>query len=120
VTPVQATAEAATTDERLRRCVPDTSFRRHANYDCTKAAKLSPHQGLARCVSRLHENPMPEPHPFAAAPASKGGARVAPKTPVTVYGYARFSTRGQSDDAQAWQLRAPGAGKVFREVASGA
>jgi DNA invertase Pin-like site-specific DNA recombinase len=37
-----------------------------------------------------------------------------------VYGYARFSTRGQSVDAQARQLRAAGAGKVFREVASGA
>jgi DNA invertase Pin-like site-specific DNA recombinase len=39
---------------------------------------------------------------------------------VTVYGYARVSTGGQSVDAQARQLRAAGARKVFREVASGA
>ena len=38
----------------------------------------------------------------------------------TIYGYARVSTGGQSVDAQARQLRAAGAGKVFREVASGA
>ena len=36
------------------------------------------------------------------------------------YGYARVSTDGQSLDAQVKQLRAAGAGKVFREVASGA
>jgi DNA invertase Pin-like site-specific DNA recombinase len=36
-----------------------------------------------------------------------------------VYGYARVSTGGQSVDAQARQLRAAGAGTVFREVASG-
>jgi DNA invertase Pin-like site-specific DNA recombinase len=35
-------------------------------------------------------------------------------------GYARVSTDGQSVDAQVRQLRAAGAGKVFREVASGA
>jgi DNA invertase Pin-like site-specific DNA recombinase len=63
---------------------------------------------------------MPRPHPFAAAPASKGRARAVPKSRVTVYGYARVSTGGQSVDAQARQLRAAGAGKVFREVASGA
>jgi DNA invertase Pin-like site-specific DNA recombinase len=65
---------------------------------------------------------MPQPHPFAAAPATKGRARAVskPTTPrVTVYGYARVSTGGQSVDAQARQLRAAGAGKVFREVASG-
>jgi DNA invertase Pin-like site-specific DNA recombinase len=38
---------------------------------------------------------------------------------VTVYGYARVSTGGQSVDAQARQLRAAGARKVFREMASG-
>src|ERR1700751_4423892 len=37
-----------------------------------------------------------------------------------IYGYARVSTDGQSVDAQVRQLRAAGAGKVFREVASGA
>jgi DNA invertase Pin-like site-specific DNA recombinase len=63
---------------------------------------------------------MPRPHPFAAAPASKGRARAVPQPRVTVYGYARVSTGGQSVDAQARQLRAAGAGKVFREVASGA
>jgi hypothetical protein len=37
-----------------------------------------------------------------------------------IYGYACVSTDGQSVDAQVRQLRAAGAGKVFREVASGA
>jgi predicted site-specific integrase-resolvase len=37
-----------------------------------------------------------------------------------IYGYARVSTDGQSVDAQVRQLRAAGAGTVFREVASGA
>jgi DNA invertase Pin-like site-specific DNA recombinase len=60
---------------------------------------------------------MPQPHPFAAAPATKGRARAVPKPAV---GYARVSTGGESVDAQARQLRAAGAGKVFREVASGA
>ena len=63
---------------------------------------------------------MPKPHPFAAAPAPKSRARAVPKPAVTVYGYARVSTGGKSVDAQARQLRAAGAGKVFREVASGA
>jgi DNA invertase Pin-like site-specific DNA recombinase len=36
-----------------------------------------------------------------------------------IYGYARVSTDGQSE-AQVRQLRAAGAKKVFREVASGA
>jgi DNA invertase Pin-like site-specific DNA recombinase len=37
-----------------------------------------------------------------------------------IYGYARVSTDGQSVDAQVAALRAAGASKVFREVASGA
>jgi DNA invertase Pin-like site-specific DNA recombinase len=37
-----------------------------------------------------------------------------------IYGYARISTDGQSVGAQVAGLRAAGAGKVFREVASGA
>ena len=37
-----------------------------------------------------------------------------------IYGYARVSTDGQSVDAQVRRLRAAGAGRVFREVASGA
>jgi len=37
-----------------------------------------------------------------------------------IYGYARVSTDGQSVDAQVRQLRAAGAGQVFRETASGA
>src|ERR1700716_857527 len=37
-----------------------------------------------------------------------------------IYGYARASTDGQSEAAQVRQLRAAGAKKVFREVASGA
>ncbi len=37
-----------------------------------------------------------------------------------IYGYARVSTDGQSVDAQVRRLRAAGAGKVFRETASGA
>jgi DNA invertase Pin-like site-specific DNA recombinase len=51
--------------------------------------------GLFPCRSRLHNQPM-------------------------IYGYARVSTDGQSEAAQVRQLRAAGAGKVFREVASGA
>jgi DNA invertase Pin-like site-specific DNA recombinase len=46
--------------------------------------------------------------------------RAAAKPYVTVYGYARVSTDGQSVDAQIRQLRDAGAAKVFREVASGA
>jgi DNA invertase Pin-like site-specific DNA recombinase len=37
-----------------------------------------------------------------------------------IYGYARISTDGQSVAAQVAALRKHGAGKVFREVASGA
>jgi DNA invertase Pin-like site-specific DNA recombinase len=37
-----------------------------------------------------------------------------------IYGYARVSTGSQSEAAQVRQLRAAGAGKVFREVACGA
>src|SRR5437870_3621801 len=37
-----------------------------------------------------------------------------------IYGYARVSAGGQSEAAQVRQLRAAGAGNVFREVASGA
>jgi DNA invertase Pin-like site-specific DNA recombinase len=37
-----------------------------------------------------------------------------------IYGYARVSTDGQSVTAQVAALRKNGAGKVFREVASGA
>ncbi len=37
-----------------------------------------------------------------------------------IYGYARVSTGGQSEATQIRQLRAAGAGKVFREVAGGA
>src|SRR5467141_4025116 len=37
-----------------------------------------------------------------------------------IYGYARVSTDGQNEAAQVRQLRAAGAAKVFREVASGA
>jgi len=36
------------------------------------------------------------------------------------YGYARASTDGQSVDAQVRQLRAAGAGQMFRETVSGA
>src|SRR5271169_3506243 len=36
-----------------------------------------------------------------------------------IYGYARVSTGGQSEATQVRQLRAAGAKKVFREVASG-
>ena len=39
---------------------------------------------------------------------------------MTVYGYARVSTDGQSVDAQVKQLDHAGAEKIFREVASGA
>jgi DNA invertase Pin-like site-specific DNA recombinase len=39
---------------------------------------------------------------------------------MTIFGYARVSTDGQSVDAQVKTLRAAGAEKVFRETASGA
>jgi DNA invertase Pin-like site-specific DNA recombinase len=39
---------------------------------------------------------------------------------MTIFGYARVSTDGQSVDAQVKQLRAAGAAKIFRETASGA
>jgi len=63
---------------------------------------------------------MQMPHPFGVVPADKGRVRAIPKPDLTVYGYARVSTDGQSVDAQIRQLRKAGAGKVFREVASGA
>jgi DNA invertase Pin-like site-specific DNA recombinase len=63
---------------------------------------------------------MQKPHPFAVVPRDKGRVRAVAKPHVTVYGYARVSTDGQSVDAQIRQLRAAGAGKVFREAASGA
>jgi hypothetical protein len=44
-------------------------------------------------------------------PNDKGRLRTVAKPYVTVYGYARVSTDGQS--AQVRQLRAAGAGKVF-------
>jgi DNA invertase Pin-like site-specific DNA recombinase len=50
----------------------------------------------------------------------KGRPRADSKPYVTVYGYARVSTDGQSVDAQVHQLRAAGAVNVFRKVASGA
>jgi DNA invertase Pin-like site-specific DNA recombinase len=37
-----------------------------------------------------------------------------------IYGYARVSANGQSVDAEVKRLRRAGAGKVFRETASGA
>ena len=39
---------------------------------------------------------------------------------LMIYGYARVSTDGQTVEAQVRQLRAAGAKKVFREVASAA
>jgi DNA invertase Pin-like site-specific DNA recombinase len=63
---------------------------------------------------------MQKTHPFAVAPADEGRLRAGDKPYVTVYGYARVSTDGQSVDARIRQLRAAGAGKAFREVASGA
>jgi DNA invertase Pin-like site-specific DNA recombinase len=51
---------------------------------------------------------------------NKGRLRAVSKPYVTIYGYARVSTDGQSVDTQVRQLRAAGAGKVFREVAIGA
>ena len=50
---------------------------------------------LSPCTSLLHNRPM-------------------------IFGYARVSTDGQSVTVQVRQLRAAGAGKVFRETASGA
>ena len=53
-------------------------------------------------------------------PLTRAECAPSPKLHATVYGYARVSTDGQSVDAQIRQLRAAGADKVFREVASGA
>jgi DNA invertase Pin-like site-specific DNA recombinase len=63
---------------------------------------------------------MPKPDPFVAASADKGRARGVSKRNVMIYGYARASTGSQSVEAQARQLRAAGADRVFREVPSGA
>ena len=63
---------------------------------------------------------MPQPHPFDAAPASKGQVRAIPKNPMSRFTAMPASPAGQTVDAQARQLRAAGAGKVFREIASGA
>jgi DNA invertase Pin-like site-specific DNA recombinase len=63
---------------------------------------------------------MQRPDPFAAAPADEARVRAVAKPYVTLYGYARVSMEGQSVDAQVRQLRAAGASKVFREMASGA
>ncbi len=54
----------------------------------------------------------------------RGTGKTAPAAPIpkgsgTIYGYARVSTDGQSVDAQVRQLKAAGASKVLREVASG-
>src|SRR5580704_8072690 len=46
--------------------------------------------------------------------------RILVQTISMIYGYARVSTDGQSVTAQVIALRKHGAGKVFREVASGA
>jgi DNA invertase Pin-like site-specific DNA recombinase len=69
---------------------------------------------LARATSPL-KSPL-----FIKTCATAGQLRAVAKFYVTVYGYARVSTDGQSVDAQIRQLREAGAGKVFREVASGA
>jgi DNA invertase Pin-like site-specific DNA recombinase len=50
----------------------------------------------------------------------KDRLRAVAKPYVTVYGYARVSTDGQSIAAQARRLCTAGTAKVFREVASGA
>jgi DNA invertase Pin-like site-specific DNA recombinase len=66
----------------------------------------------------LHQNP------HAAAPSvrrrtrQQGPGTLRLETPFLRY--ARVSAGGQTVDAQDGQLRAAGAGKVFREVASGA
>jgi DNA invertase Pin-like site-specific DNA recombinase len=46
--------------------------------------------------------------------------RLAYDSGMTIFGYARVSTDGQSVDAQVKQLRDAGAEKIFRETASGA
>jgi DNA invertase Pin-like site-specific DNA recombinase len=48
------------------------------------------------------------------------GCRILVQNKPVIYGYARVSTDGQSVAAQVAALRKHGAGKVFREVASGA
>ena len=89
------------------------------NQDLRNTRPSLTHQRLARCVSALHENTHAEaPSVRRRARHQEPGTRP-PKPAVTVYGYARVSTGGQSVDAQARRLRAAGAGKVFREVASG-
>jgi len=46
--------------------------------------------------------------------------RILVQNGAMIFGYARVSTDGQSINAQVAALRKHGAGKVFREVASGA
>jgi DNA invertase Pin-like site-specific DNA recombinase len=49
-----------------------------------------------------------------------GSGKETLRAALTLYGYARVSTDGQSLDAQVKQLRAAGAEKIFKETASGA
>jgi hypothetical protein len=53
-------------------------------------------------------------------PPMGGSGKETLRAALTLYGYARVSTDGQSVDAQVKQLRAAGAEKVFKETASGA
>jgi hypothetical protein len=85
--------------------------------DLCNIGAIATHQRLACCTTWLHKKPMQKPRSPANA---EGRRRAVAKTSVTVYGYARVSTGGQSVDAQVRELRAAGAATVFREVASGA
>src|SRR6185436_7752225 len=67
------------------------------------------------CVQKsrfLHKTQTPETRPLSPC-------RLYVQNGGMIYGYARVSTDGQSVDAQVAALTAAGAGKVFREVASG-
>jgi len=59
--------------------------------------------------------PLPKPPPFPTAPATKGRVRAVPKPAVTVYGYARASTGGQSGVA----VDRPQLRQLLSEIAAG-
>ena len=69
----------------------------------------------------LHTTPCPSVSKGSryAKDTCKNKARCYPSS-MTIFGYARVSTDGQSVDAQVKALRAAGSAKVFRETASGA
>lgn len=84
-------------------------------------SKTYPLQTVLMCKPRLSHKPLPQLFqglPLCKRYLQKEGALL--PSGMTIFGYARVSTDGQSVDAQVKQLRSGGAEKIFRETASGA